>query len=215
MIKCCIFDLDGTLLYTLPTITYYLNETLVEYGLSPVSESECCSFIGDGARVLIERALKAHGIEDGERCEELLINYKKRYDDAPLYLTRVYEGIEELIDKLRGEGIALAVLSNKPHEATEAVVKHYFADSFDIVMGAVEGVPLKPRADAAEKICDALRISQNNVAFVGDTAVDIETAKNMGSALSVGVLWGYRNIEELSEAGADVIAKEPSEIYKA
>lgn len=212
MIKACIFDLDGTLLNTLPTIMHYLNATLGKFGYRDVSDSDTKRYIGDGAYMLIKRALGEQGERDEEKILEVLSDYKVAYDVSPLYLTEIYEGVPEMLRALKNKGVRLAVLSNKPDSAAVAVVSHFFGDLFDIVRGGIDGVPLKPDATSALDILEKMNVAPDEAAFIGDTAVDIETAGNMGAGLSVGVLWGFREKEELSEAGADLICSRAEEI---
>ena len=215
MIKYCIFDLDGTLLNTITTITYYVNLILKKYGIETLSESECKGFVGKGAENLLHRALDYRNSFDEVSFPTLLSEYKAAYDAAPLYLTEPYPGIPEAIAKLKGDGLTLAVLSNKPHEATVSLIREIFGDTFSFVMGGRDGVALKPAPDAPLELCALMGADVSEVAFIGDTGVDIETAKNMNAALSVGVDWGFREREELREAGADVIISNASELYGA
>lgn len=215
MIKYCIFDLDGTLLDTLPTIKYHLNATLVKYGLRPVGDCETKRYIGDGAYKLIYRAFSEQGICDEEAIAEALTYYKARYDAAPLDLTSVYDGICELLRGLKEKGIKVLVLSNKPDLAARMVVRHFFGDAFALVRGGLDGVPLKPDPTSALDMLRQLGANPSECAFVGDTAVDIQTGKNMGAALTVGVLWGFREREELVAAGADTVTASVPEILLA
>ena len=112
MIKCCIFDLDGTLLDTLSTITYYVNKTLQSAGFAPVTEEECKYFAGDGPKNLIKRALLSKGCEDDKVAAELLSRYRKNYDEAPEYLTAPFLGIEDFLSELSWSGILIGVVSN-------------------------------------------------------------------------------------------------------
>lgn len=215
MIKYCIFDLDGTLLDTLPTIKYHLNVTLVKYGLRPVGDCETKRYIGDGAYKLIYRAFSEQGICDEEAIAEALTYYKAHYDAAPLDLTSVYDGICELLRGLKEKGIKVLVLSNKPDLAARMVVGHFFGDAFALVRGGLDGVPLKPDPTSALDMLKQLGANPSECAFVGDTAVDIQTGKNMGAALTVGVLWGFREREELVAAGADTVTASVPEILLA
>ncbi len=213
MIKYCIFDLDGTLLNTIKTINYYVNCVLEDECLGSIGEEECKRFVGDGARLLIERALGKFGVNDPERVELVLKKYTSLYDSAPLYLTEVYEGVREELNLLIKGGVKLAVLSNKPDFATKEVVRHFFGDGmFVAVRGAVDGVRLKPDPEAVLSLLDYLGATREETAFVGDTAVDTLTAKNASLALGVGVLWGFRDKAELLENGADVILTAPLEL---
>lgn len=212
MIKCCIFDLDGTVLDTVSTITYFVNQTLSKHGISAITEDACKYFAGDGARNLIKRSLSSKGIEDSWRVDSILSEYIDAYDKNPLHLTRVFTGIEAMLLELKSRGIRLVLLSNKPDEAVKNIVSHFFEGIFDEAVGAKERVPLKPDPASAKDILKRLGISERETAFVGDTSTDIKTAKNLGCALSIGVLWGFRELEELLGAGADVTVKSPDEI---
>ena len=215
MIKCCIFDLDGTILDTLSTLTHFVNVTLQNHGISEITEDECRYFVGDGAKNLIERALKSKGIVDEQLRDTLFLDFIKSYNNDSLYLTRPFEGICDLLSILKERGIALAVLTNKPHSTTEPLINHFFGGVFDIVYGAREGVSLKPDPSSAREILHTLSISENETAFIGDSSVDIKTGKNLGVALTVGVLWGLRDRDELEAEGADLIVSSADQIFKA
>ena len=207
MIKLCIFDLDGTLLDTIKGITYFVNQTLAAEAIAPISEKECKRFVGDGARLLIHRALVSRGIDSDERTDDILKKYLAAYNAEPNKLTEAYDGIVSALAALRKSGVRLAVLSNKPNVTTLAVVERYFPNTFDAVYGARDSVELKPVPDAALAIARELGALPSEVAFIGDTSVDIITGKNMEAALSVGVLWGFREEAELLMAGADCLAR--------
>lgn len=206
MIKCCIFDLDGTLLYTIPSITYHINNVFKEEGFFPITEDDCRRFIGNGASKLIERSLRRVGAYSEEVHKRVLAAYNRAYDSDPYYLTEPYEGTALVIDKLRSRGVKLAVLSNKPDSTARLAVEHFFPDSFGVVMGGRDGLPLKPAPDSTHALLAELGISPSDTAFIGDSDVDILTGKNAGVAVTVGAAWGFRGREELERAGADVIA---------
>ncbi len=214
MIKCCIFDLDGTILDTIGSITHFVNKTFGEYGIDSVSVEECKYFAGNGARTLIKRALASKGVTDEALTEKILADYVLAYDKDPLYLTTVFEGIGELLSSLKARGVKLAVLSNKPDSTVKSIVKDFFGDVFDVVLGGREGVPLKPNPVAAIDMLNMLGFTPEETAWVGDTSTDIETAKNLKAALSVGVTWGFRKRDELEAAGADIIASSADEILR-
>ena len=214
MIKCCIFDLDGTLLATLETIRFYVNRTLEKYGYSPISTEECRRFVGSGARVLMTRAFDSRGGISTELFEEALAHYLADYDASPYHLTEKYEGIDELIAWLRDKGIKLAVLSNKQDISTRAAVKRFFGDAFDIVHGGREGVPLKPNPEGCFQILSDLGFSPSECAYIGDSDVDAVTGKNMGAHLNISALWGFRTKEELISAGAESFAASPIEVIE-
>lgn len=213
MSKCVIFDLDGTILDTITTITYYVNKTLEGEGIPPITVDECKYFAGNGARLLIERALASKGITDEAEIERILAIYKKNYDDAPLYLTEPFAGIKEMLAALRMAGLKLAVVSNKPHSASLPIVKHFFGDAFDAISGAIDGLPIKPDPTIPGRILAELDIPAERSIFVGDTYVDMETGKNLGSTKVIGVLWGFRPREELIGAGADATVSTADELY--
>lgn len=214
MIKCCIFDLDGTILDTITTITHYVNVTFEKNGISPITVDECKYFAGNGARKLMERSLASKGITDAATVDRMLKEYLFAYDSKPLHLTAVFDGINEMLLKLSEKGIKLAVLSNKQDAAVKSVVENFFPGLFDDAAGGIDGVPLKPDPTAARNILKRLGFSESETAWIGDTSTDIETGKNLGAALSIGVLWGFRKRDELEEAGADLIVTHPDEIVK-
>ena len=212
-IKACIFDLDGTLLNTLTTITYYVNEALAREGARKISEAECCPMVGKGARNLLERALSlvGHRVDD---FEAFFSAYDAQYNKAPAYLTEPYAGICAVIDALYEKGVRLAVLSNKPEGAVRPLVERFFGERIDIVAGGKPGTPLKPDAGAVLPILLSLGLSAEETAFIGDSGVDMKTAKNYGAGLALGVLWGFRGKAELLEMGADALAQRPEDILR-
>ena len=210
MIKCCVFDLDGTILDTISTITYYVNKTLQKFGYGEITEEQCKHFVGNGARKLIERTLAHFGLTDAELVNTVLDAYDKAYKSAPYHHTDCFPGMAELLLALRARGIKLAVVSNKQDAITREAVSHFYPDTFDAVVGGRDGVALKPAPDAPLALISGLGFSPDEVAFIGDTSVDVETGINMGAGLVIGVSWGFRKIDELSRA--DAIANHPAEI---
>lgn len=212
MIKACIFDLDGTLTNTLPTISYYGNAALEKNGFSPFDEERYKYFIGNGAKTLVERMLRAQESMSEENLARVFGDYNSAYNQAPLYKTAVYEGILPLLSALKERGVRTAVLSNKPDFATRSVVEHFFSSLFNVAHGAREGIPLKPAPDGALALMAELGICDPaEILYVGDTSVDMDTGKAAGF-YTVGVLWGFREREELEAHGADAIVSHPSEI---
>ena len=206
MIRCVIFDLDGTLLNTVTSITYYVNKTLAAEGIAPISEEDTKVFIGNGAKKLIERALRSRGIEDPQTVARVIESYNGSYNSDPYYLTYPYSGITELVAILKAEGYSIGVLSNKPETTLLPIVKYFFGDVFDSVRGGRDSESLKPDPGSTLDMLREMGASPSELAFIGDTSVDILTAKNAGAALSVGVSWGFRGTEELRLSGADKIA---------
>lgn len=206
MIKYVLFDLDGTLLSTLDTITYHLNGALSASGLDTITINDTRSFIGNGAKKLVARAVAKSGITDESVVAEVLSKYNLAYDADPLPCTEPYEGIVDLVNTLCSRGIKLAVVTNKPDDTAKKLINHFFPGCFEAVSGGKAGAVLKP--DPTESLAVLLGMGGNafECAFVGDTSVDILTGKNIGAALSIGVSWGFRTREELTSAGADHIA---------
>ncbi len=208
-----IFDLDGTLLDTLETLSYYCNETLRAYGFLPYEKNEYKHMVGKGAKNLVESMLRGRDAMDPIRFQAMYEHYIKLYNADKTYKTTYYDGILPLLDSLLEKNMRMAVLSNKPHEATAPIIQAFFEDRFSVCYGAREGVPIKPNPQAALGIAKELECSPSACLYVGDTAVDMETGKNAGF-YTIGVLWGFRDRKELEEAGADFIAEKPEDILK-
>ena len=212
--KTILFDLDGTLLNTLKTITHYVNRSLREIGADTISEETCRTMVGKGARNLLERALEEVNREVAD-FEAFFADYDRAYNAAPDYLTEPYAGICEILSVLKEKGMQIAVLSNKPEGAVRPLVEHFFGETVSAVFGGKDGVPLKPHPDAIAPVLAALLLSAEETAFIGDSGVDMQTAKNYGAAIGIGVTWGYRDAEELLSSGADALAHKPNEILSA
>ena len=212
MIKCCIFDLDGTLFNTLTTITYYMNLTLRNNGIDEITTEECRLFIGNGARTLVRRAVESKNIFDDDIAYKVWFEYNRAYNKDTLYLTEAYEGIPELISELKERGIKLGVLSNKPNDTTSNIVAKFFPDKFDIVRGGIDQIPLKPAPDGLVRLIEELGVTPDEVMYIGDTGVDMITGKRAGVKKTVGVLWGFRSREELEAEGADIFVSTPKDI---
>ena len=213
MIKCCIFDLDGTILDTIATITHFVNKALHKFGYGSITVDEGRYFAGNGARTLITRSLAHFGESDPAVIEQVLGYYDSVYNADPYYLTTKFDGIDALLSSLKENGIALAVVSNKQDAIVKAAISHFFPDVFDVAAGGKSGIALKPAPDAPLAVLAELGFTAEECAFVGDTSVDVETGINMKAGMVIGVPWGFREREEL--ASADVIASTPAEILSA
>lgn len=212
--KTCIFDLDGTLTDTMESILYSVQETLKEMGLAPITKEQCRSFVGNGARFLIERSLDAGGDKKATRIEEGMRIYGRIFDENCTYHVTPYEGITELLKELKERGVKLAVLSNKPHQQTVKVVREIFGeDVFDCVWGQREGVKRKPDPEAVLKILENLGGLKEECLYVGDSEVDIKTG-HRADVQTIGVTWGFRTEEELEAAGAEVMIQAPLELLQ-
>ncbi len=211
--KAVIFDLDGTLLNTIDTIAYYANKALADFGFSTFPVDRYKYFAGNGAVKLIRRALEATGGYTEEDFDKVFKYYNEIYNADSLYLTRPYDGIVEMLKKLKDAGIKTGVISNKPDFATVDVVKKVLGDELiDICHGARDAFPLKPDPASALDILGELKGDKANSAFVGDTSVDIETGK-AASLHTIGVKWGFRTEDELKGAGAEFIISHPKELF--
>lgn len=211
MTKLCIFDLDGTLTNTIPAISHFGNSALLKFGFPEIPTDRYKLLVGNGRDLLIHRMLE----EVGADTEENYVNVGKAYDAGyeadPLYKTAPYDGIIELLDNLKNAGIKIAVLTNKPDNVAQDVVKLFFGDRFDLIVGQKPGVKIKPDPEGALFIAKELGAQTSETVFIGDTYVDISTGKN-ACMKSVGVLWGFRDEAELLDAGADYIVAHPREI---
>lgn len=214
MYKVCIFDLDGTLTNTLESLTYSVNETLSEMGLSQITAAECRQFVGNGARVLMEKALRAVGDEKLLRIDEAMEVYGRIFDANCTYHVVPYPGILEMLDAMAEAGLKLAVLSNKPHQQTVHVVEEIFGTGrFQKIQGQKEGIPRKPDPTAAILIASELGADVSETVYVGDSEVDIATG-TAAHMKTIGVSWGFRERKILEGAGAGCIADSPDKIMK-
>lgn len=213
-IKVCIFDLDGTLTDTIRAIAHFGNMALAAYGMSAIPVEDYKIYVGDGRDKLIHRMLNVHNADTPEMFEKVRDVYDENYEKDYLYDTDAYDGIHELLTELKNKGIKIAVCSNKPDNVVHFVTDTIFGkDYFDAVIGVIDGMPTKPDPYTALKIAEELGAAPSECLFLGDTNVDIFTAKNAGMT-SVGVLWGFRTKTELVQAGADYIAENPHVILQ-
>lgn len=210
-LKAFIFDLDGTLVDSLTDLATAVNRMLDANGYPRVSIDIFPQHIGDGMKKLVERALPAdkRDSENAERCaDEYLAHYEKCWHDA----THVYEGMADVVAKLRARGVRLGVISNKPHRFTVLCAEHFFpAGSFEVILGQREGIPRKPDAAGGREIVQRLGLEAAECAYIGDSGVDMEFGKATGMR-RIGALWGFRDRAELVAAGAEVLITHPSEL---
>ncbi|WP_454970834.1 HAD family hydrolase [Dorea sp.] len=212
--KACIFDLDGTLTNTLESMTYSVNLTLEEMGLSKITKDQCRLFVGNGARVLMEKSLKAAGDTDASRIEEGMEIYGRIFDRNCTYHVTPYKGIPEMLKALKDKGIQLAVLSNKPDRQTVKVVKAIFGEElFDYAQGQKEGIRRKPEPDGVWYLMEQMHVSKEECLYIGDSEVDAATGRNAGLK-TIGVLWGFRDRKTLETAGADDLIDRPDELLQ-
>lgn len=210
MINAVVFDLDGTLLDTVPDIAAALNHALARCHLPTHDIKTVETFLGGGIRDAVLKAAPA-GTEE-ETIAHILTLYRDEYLEHCTQHTRPYSGVQELVTSLRERGVPLVVLSNKTEATAQKIVQHFFpAGEFTAVFGRVPERPLKPHAAAAQPIWDTLALSPEQVAYVGDSNTDILFAREVGM-LPVAAPWGYRPRQELVAAGATLIAETPADI---
>lgn len=213
MIKAIIFDLDGTLLDTLEDLANACNYALKVCGFKTHDTYEYIRFVGNGRYKLIERIVPKEYKNSEDIINNVLKLFDKYYGEHMIDMTKPYDGIYEMLEELNKKDIKLAVVSNKPHEFAEDVVKKYFEDTFEITYGQRANHPTKPDPKTVFEVIESLKVDKSECIYVGDSDVDVHTAKN-AEVKSVGVAWGFRGAEELREAGADYIIENPSELIK-
>ncbi len=192
--RAVIFDLDGTLLNTLDDLAASTNFALSNMGYPIRSQSEIRSFVGNGVAKLIERAVPEG--TSSEMTEKTLAVFKEHYAVHCEDQTAPYEGITELLDTLLENGKILAVVSNKLDSAVSVLCKKYFGDRMSVTVGDREGIRKKPFPDSVDEVLQRLHIKRENAVYIGDSDVDIETAKNAGLD-GISVTWGFRDLEVL------------------
>ena len=210
MIKAAILDFDGTLANTLPDLKITLNLTREAYGLSSVTEEDILVHVNNHMPVYIRRMIPELG--DEALWDEALEKYYALYDDHYLSETVPYPGIPEMLMKLKEQGVKLAVMSNKNHSHIIKMVDALFPDTFDSVWGTIPEVPAKPNPARAYLIAEEFGMDISEIAFIGDSDVDMLTACNAG-AVPVGVAWGYRTADVLRENGAVYTPADAKELY--
>lgn len=209
MKKLIIFDLDGTLLNTIADLGNAVNYALKQAGLAEHPLSSYNYMVGNGVRKLMQRAAPDAGEEE---IEDLLVDFRIYYDEHCTDMTQPYPGIPELLEQLSRQRIRVAVASNKYQAAVEKIVKHFFGNiEFAVIRGEQPGFPRKPDPSILFAVLSDSPTPKSEVLMVGDSAVDMETARR-ACVESVGVTWGFRPVSELRSAYADHIVSDPSEI---
>ena len=206
-----IFDLDGTLLDTLGDLAASVNYAMRMYGMPEHSVDEVRLFVGNGVRRLMERAVPGGAAHPA--FEAAFATFRRHYMEHSLDTTRPYEGIPELLQELKRRGRHTAVVSNKFDAATKELCHHFFPDTIDVAVGEheAEGIRKKPAPDTVLQALSQLGVGQEGAVYVGDSDVDIQTARNSGLPC-ISVLWGFRNREFLLAHGAETFVSQPSEL---
>ena len=208
-LRAVVFDMDGTILDTLPDLAACANEALAQMGLPGHSLDEYRRFMGEGGRRLIERAVPAGTAS--EQCDQVFELWRKLYIASDYALTAPFPGISEMLIGLRAQGIKTAVLSNKFDEGARTLAARHFPGLFDMVRGDKPPAPRKPDPTTLLQMLDALTVQPEEAAYVGDAIVDVQTARNAGVA-AIGVAWGYDSTRPLCPEDLDAYLQDPTRI---
>lgn len=212
--RACIFDLDGTLANTLASIAHFGNSTLKAFGLPPIPPEDYKRLVGNGAAVLMDRMLERSGANlDPAARRRFRAEYDRLYEADPMKLVSPYPGLPQLLARLRAQGLKLGVLSNKPDNMTRAIAAQLYPGIFHAVHGQRAGVPTKPDPAAALSLAEELGVEPAHILYVGDSGVDMETGRNAHMD-PCGVLWGFRDREELAGHGAAYLAESAEELQE-
>lgn len=206
-----IFDLDGTLLYTLDDLKNAVNYALVECGYPERSLEEVRRFVGNGVRKLVERAVPMGTSVDN--IDKVFEVFKKYYDMHATDNTRLYEGINEALHTLKEQGYNLAIVSNKIQSAVDILHERFFKDTIKISIGDREGQKRKPAPDSVLSVMEYFGLTKEETLYVGDSEVDVLTAKN-AQVDCINVGWGFRDTSDLIAAGATVIVDTPQQLIE-
>jgi len=214
MYRCCIFDLDGTLLNTIGSLAYAVNGMLKHFGYPAIVEAQVKKFVGDGYEKLVERSLKFSGDEALVHYEEALKVYMAVFEANALYEVKPYDGIVELLAYLKAQGLRIAVLSNKPNAQTIENIEAIFGKGyFDFVAGERSEIPRKPDPAGVVQILEMFGEGAEHCLYFGDTSIDMETGLSAG-VTTVGVTWGFRGREELASFHPQYIIDSPREVLE-
>ena len=207
-----IFDLDGTLLNTIEDLADASNWVCRNHGWPTHSVEEYKYFVGNGMTQLVLRFSPPEW-HSPEGLAIILREFMTYYDAHKADKTAAYAGMPEAVARMKEAGVSLAVLSNKADQMAGPVVEHYYPGLFPLVQGALDGVPTKPDPTLLHKLMGRMGATKADTLFVGDSNVDIKTAKN-GGLTSCGVLWGFRTRAELEEERASIIVETPQELVQ-
>ena len=208
------FDLDGTLLDTLAGLANALNAARRMNGLPPQTEEQIKTFIGNGVEKMIELSLSDNpGTYDEDLKEKVLNDRLSYYASNCIEKTKPYDGITEMLLKLKSAGMLLAVITNKDEIPTRILTDHFFPNTFDYVQGSQPRMCRKPDPEMVMRCLGSLDVEPNDCVFIGDSDVDIKTAQNSGVHL-ISCDWGYKSRKFLKEHGAGTICSEPADLWR-
>lgn len=212
MYKCCIFDLDGTLINTVFALNRTINMMLEQFGYEPIDQDHTKVFVGEGYKKFVERALVYRGDTGLSRLEEALPAYCRIFEENCLYQVEAYGGMRELLGWMKDRGMKIAVLTNKADAQARAnIEKVYGRDYFDLITGERPGMKRKPDPEGALYTARTLGVPPRECLYVGDTNTDMETGKGAGMD-TVGALWGFRDREELEPFHPVLLADHPKTV---
>ena len=211
MYKLAIFDLDGTLVNSLEDLADAWNKALATHGFETYETERYRYFVGNGSLKLIERVLP-HDKYTEENISKLMASFNEEYGNNYNVKTRPYSGMAGLVERLGSSGVLTAVASNKPDMFTHIIIDEMFGDIFSYVSGKKDGFATKPNADIVMDIMDKLGAAPSETVIIGDSSVDMLTAKNAGTD-SIGCTWGFRTEDELIKSGACHIAHTAEDVY--
>lgn len=211
MTKTVIFDLDGTLLYTLEDLKDSVNFALSKFNYPEKTLSEIKSFVGNGVKVLME--LSIPNGKNNENFQECLNIFKTHYAQNMFNKTKPYNGIIEMLETLQQQGFKTAVVSNKFDIATKRLCEKYFGKKIEIAIGESENIRKKPAPDSVLKVLETFNCDKNSAIYIGDSEVDIQTAQN-AKIKCISVTWGYKDEKFLIENNAKILANSPKEILE-
>lgn len=208
--KAIICDLDGTLLNTLEDLMDSVNYGLKLHGKPCITIEQTRRYVGNGVAKLVERAVPEG--TGSEETAEILAKFRSYYDKHSKDKTKPYEGVVDMLKRAKDNGMKLAIVSNKINSAVEKLAEEYFPGLMDVAIGETPDVPKKPAPDMLYKALEQLGIEKQEAVFIGDSDVDVETGINSGMDM-ITVLWGFRDREELLQAGAKVFIEKPEELF--
>lgn len=207
-----IFDLDGTLLNTLDDLAASTNYALRSAGMPERTTDEVRRFVGNGVKKLMERAIP--GGLDNPLFDSTYATFRKHYLEHGLDTTRPYDGIPEVLRELKRRGKRLAIVSNKFYAATQELAQHFFPDTIKVAIGERDNIRKKPAPDTVLEAMRQLGIGREGTVYVGDSDVDIDTARNCGVPC-LSVLWGFRDRQFLIDHGATTLIERPEQLLEA
>ncbi|MBQ6655629.1 MAG: HAD family hydrolase [Erysipelotrichaceae bacterium] len=211
MFKAVIWDLDGTLLYTLEDLQDASNHALIKNGYQPINREQTRQRIGNGIGRLF--ALSVPAGADNEKLPQIRRDFSEYYLPHCMDKTVPYEGIVELVRQLKESGVKNAIVTNKIHSAVGRISEHYFGNMMDVGLGERENVKRKPDPQSVLEALQLLNVRPEDAVYVGDSEVDVATARNAG-VTSVAVSWGYRDREVLEACQPDFIADNAEELRR-